>query len=244
MTKKGGPPIAVARATAAASVVYGVVALVVGAVLDAKIRAAGVDQAQQLAGPDIAYVAAWAASALVGATLLVRRPAHPVGWLFTALGATLVTWGLSESLAVYGLFVRLGSFPGATAAAVIANSIFIVTFVLVALVCSLTPDGRFLSDRWRTASRVMVIAAATWLALRLVSPQPLEDPFSSIENPWRYTAVDPKALRMVAAIVANSLVLASVVSLFLRFRRPGGPAVTLGARCCGLWSRPFQFPPC
>lgn len=211
-----------ARVTAGATVVSGVASLLVVAVFDARVRDAGREEFQQLADAGPVYVAAWVASAVVGATLLVRRPTHPIGWLFAALATTIVALGVSEAYGLYGLSVERGSLPGAAAAAVIANSIFVVWFVLVALVCSLTPDGRYLSGRWRMASRAMVGASCVWLGLRLISPEPLDEPFSSVENPWAVTGIDLGAVRLVAATMNNVLVLAAAVSLVIRFRRAEG----------------------
>src|SRR5262245_34540047 len=78
-----------ARVTAASSIAFGAVSLVVIGVFDARFRAAGRDEFQQFAGADLAWLTALLASAAVGALLLVRRPRHPIGWLFAALGATI-----------------------------------------------------------------------------------------------------------------------------------------------------------
>ena len=106
------------------------------------------------------WITAWLASAGVGVILLVRRPSHPVGWLFAALSATIAIIGASESYASYGLFVDPGSLPGAEGRrGGLRTRCFVLVFVLLALVCSLTPDGRYLSNRWRRASHVMVAAS-------------------------------------------------------------------------------------
>lgn len=96
---------------ATASLVLSVGAILLGTVLDAKFRAAGHGDIQQLT--DAGYLAAWLASTVVGAVLLVRRPAHPVGWLFTALGWSVVAWGLSQSYGQYAFVVRSESLIGA-----------------------------------------------------------------------------------------------------------------------------------
>ena len=210
--------------TAGVSIASGVGGFIAVAVFDAKFRAAGRDDLQQVSDTGLVWVTAWLASAAVGAVLLVRRPAHPVGWLFTALATTIDIAGVCEAYGLYGLFVQPGSLPGASAAAVVTNSIFIVAFVLLALVCSLTPDGQHLSSRWRNASRVMIGASILWIALRLVESEPLEEPFSTIENPWAVTSVDLGAFRAAAATLTNLLVLVAASSLIVRFRRVDGDA--------------------
>ena len=170
------------------------------------------------------YLSAWIASAGVGAVLLVRRPSHPVGWLLTGLAGAISIAGLTESYGLYGLVVEPGSLWAADSAAVVANSIFIVWFVLVGRVCALTPDGRYLSNRWRMASRVMIGASILWVALRLIESEPLEAPFDSIDNPWALTSVELGPLRAIAALLTNVLLLAAAVSLVVRFRRARGEA--------------------
>lgn len=202
------------------TIVYGSTALIVSLALGARSRSAGV-QAQQFADAAV-YTAAWGSAALVGATLLARRPTHPVGWCFGGMGVVLASWAVSESYGVYGVAVGGGALAGHAEAAVIANSVFIAAFVLIALACSLTPDGRYLSWRWRMASRVMVVSASMWFSLRLISPEPLERPFEDVTNPWAVAAVDPRSVRMIAALATNCLVAASVLSLLVRFVRARG----------------------
>ncbi len=200
---------------------YGIAALVLALLLDRTISAAGVDR-PALGDPVGVYVAAWGASALVGATLLVRRATNPVGRLFSGLGVTLATWGLTESYGLYGAVARDNSPPGSAEAAVISNSLFIVAFVLIALICSLTPDGQYLSWRWRRSSRLMVVAASVWFVLRLISPVRLGSPLASVKNPWGVTAIDLRLVRLFTAVVTFVLVAASVVSLVVRFVRARG----------------------
>jgi signal transduction histidine kinase len=213
-----------APVAAACSIAFGAAALVTTAVLDTRFRSAGRSEFQQVAGAGLAWLTGWVASAGVGAVLLVRRPRHPTGWLFTAMAVTIALAGLCEAYALYGLFIRAESLPGAASAAAVTNSIFIVTFMLVALVCSLTPDGRYLSARWRRSSHVMIGASMVWIGLRIIGSAPLEEPFASVENPWALTSVDLGLPRAVAAMVSNALVLAAAASLVVRYRRAEGDA--------------------
>jgi signal transduction histidine kinase len=202
---------------AGVTVVYGVGALVLALLLDRKTMASGMNQPPTDAAG--LYVVAWAASALMGATLLVRRGTHPVACLFAGLGVTLACWGLGESYGIYALIAQDNSPPGGAEAAVIANSLFILAFVLVALICSLTPDGQYLSWRWRLSSRVMVVVASVWFVLRLMSPEPLGSPLTSVTNPWAVTAMDLRPVRLITAVVTTVLVAASAASLVARFAR-------------------------
>ena len=210
-----------ARVAAVASVVFVAGSLLTLAVFDARFADLGREEFQSLTtGP--VFVAAIVASVAVGATLLARRPEHPVGWLFAALAAAICVTGVSEAYAAYGLFARPGSLPGAGGMAVVASSSFIFWLIVLALVCSLTPDGRHLSPRWRRASKVMMASGLVWFGLKLIAPGPLESPFESVDNPWAVTSVDLDALRLPAAMLNNVLVLIAGISVVVRFRRAEG----------------------
>ncbi len=211
-----------ARAAAIATVVLCVASSAIAFVIDQRIRAAGRDDLSDLTGADLVYVLGLVASAGVAVVLLIRRPSHPVGWLFAGLAIIVGLSGATTTYAEYGLFVRPGGIPGDEGVAVLANALFIWLLVLVALVCSLTPDGHYLSNRWRIASHVMVAAGALWFVLKLISPGPLEEPFESLENPWALTSVDLSGVRLMAATLNNALVLAGVLSLGVRFIRSKG----------------------
>lgn len=104
---------------------------------------------------------------------------------------------LTESYAVQGLYAQPGSLPGAGGMATIASSSFIPLLILIGLVCSLTPDGWFLSPRWQRASQEMVLSGVVWFALRMVAPGPLEEPpFESVENPLAVAALYVGAVRV------------------------------------------------
>ena len=196
-----------------------VVSGVVGILFDARLHAAGRDDLRAAAGAGWVFVAAIVSSAIVGGALLLRRPGHPVGWLFAALACAVAVAGATQSYAAYGLLARPGSLPAAPAAAVVASAAFIVWLLILALICSLTPDGQYLSPRWRLASHVMVAAGTAWFCMHLFEPGPLESPFESITNPWALHAVYVRPVALVAAIVNNVFVIAAAVSLVVRYRR-------------------------
>jgi hypothetical protein len=62
--------------------------------------------------------------------------------LFAALAISIGVSGVTEAYGAYGLIVKPGSLPGPSVAAAISSSIWVVWFVLLALLHSLTPDGR------------------------------------------------------------------------------------------------------
>jgi uncharacterized membrane protein YfcA len=54
----------------------------------------------------IPVLATVVSASLVGAVLALRRPGHPVGWLFLALGTTVAASGVLDGYGGYGALVR------------------------------------------------------------------------------------------------------------------------------------------
>ena len=211
-----------ARVAAVATVTFFVASLIVVIVSDAKLSAAGHPDLRQAAGSGIVFATTAVISAVVGVTLLVRRPLHPVGWLFAALATTFAIGAVTWAYGAYGLFVRANGAPGAEAALVVSNSVFILWFLLVGWICALTPDGAYLSNRWRLAARVMVGAGLVWFALRMVSPQPLDPPFEAVDNPRAVDSAALTAIRLASSVVFNIGLMLAAASLVVRYVRARG----------------------
>src|SRR5215210_2795424 len=139
------------------------------------------------------------AYATVGALVVARRPGNPVGWLCLALGALValedVVWQLLPQYVTPALEITAG----------ILGTLIIppLPFVLLLIVF---PDGRLPSRRWQLA---------IWLTLGAVGLRLIE----VVVGPTIYAG-------RVAGIVGWPLsllaLLASVVSLFFRWRGSGG----------------------
>ncbi|MGH9248297.1 MAG: histidine kinase [Acidimicrobiales bacterium] len=172
----------------------------------------------------VVYILAMFSAATVGAALAMRRPRHPVGWLFLAQGGVLAVGTALISYATYGAIARPGSLPVAAAAGVVGDSGFLVWFVLIALIFHLTPDGRPLSRRWAVLAWATVVSGfvavlATWL-----SDGPLDPPVESIRNPMAISGID-NVMEYVGGIadIATAIgVLVGAVSLIARYRRAKG----------------------
>jgi signal transduction histidine kinase len=92
--------------------------------------------------------------AIVGGLVARRRPENPIGWLFSAVGFSLVLWMFGLAYAQAGLGGRpgLGSLPGAAAAAWVGLvSSFVVLPVALPTFLLIFPDGHLRSRRWRIA---------------------------------------------------------------------------------------------
>jgi signal transduction histidine kinase len=101
--------------------------------------------------------------AIVGGLVARRRPENPIGWLFSAVGFSLVLWMFGLAYAQAGLAGRpgLGSLPGAAAAAWVGLlSSFVVLPVALPTFLLIFPDGRLPSGRWRVALAAAILGGA------------------------------------------------------------------------------------
>jgi signal transduction histidine kinase len=171
------------------------------------------------------YVVTCLSSSTVGAVLAIRRPGHPVGWLFLALGGALAFSGLVDAYAAYGVLARPGSLPAAELAAAVGAISFIPWFVLIAWILQLTPTGTALSDRWRRLAIATTVAGALWMLTGLLWPDTGEPPFDQVRSPLALPAGWLPVMRVVrlafGVATAAGLVLAGG-SLLVRFRRSRG----------------------
>lgn len=168
------------------------------------------------------YILAIAGSTAVGAVLAVRRPRHPVGWLFLALGLTIAGSGLLDSYSLYGAVARPGRLPAADWAAVLGDMAWIWWFVLVTLVLHLTPTGRPL---WRLPMLASPASALLWIVTVLLWPGPLDPPRDGIRSPLALPASYETVLgpvRLATAIVVGAALVVAGVSLLVRFHRSRG----------------------
>ena len=104
--------------------------------------------------------------ALVGGLVARRRPENPIGWLFCALGLSLVLWvfGLAYAQAGLGGEAGLGPLPGAAAAAWIGTLVpLVVPWVALPTFMLLFPDGHLRSRRWRAVLVVVILGGVILL---------------------------------------------------------------------------------
>ena len=166
-----------------------------------------------------------AVAAVVGTVLTLHRPRHPVGWLFVALAESIVLTGLADSYAAYAVIARPASWPGGAQAATASSSVWVLWFVLIALILMLTPTGRPLSPSWGRIATGTAMLGALAFAADMVRPGPLrEPPFEAVSNPWGLDRIGaPLAtIGFVGAVAAALGFIAGGISLIVRFRRARG----------------------
>jgi two-component system NarL family sensor kinase len=165
------------------------------------------------------------AFATVGALIASRHSTNPIGWLLCAIGLSFGIGGFTEGYAIHALLVDPGSLPGGAIMAWFSSWIggpsSLVPLIFLLL---LFPTGKLLSRRWRPVAWLAIVALGAHLFLSVVKPGPLQA-FEFVNNPFGIDALGSLVARLeVPAFLLLLLpsLLASAISLILRFRRAQG----------------------
>jgi hypothetical protein len=163
-----------------------------------------------------------ASCSTVGVLIASRRSAHPIGWFFGAAGLLSGVHLFCGEYAIYALVVERGALPGGGVAAWFICWLWVPVNALLAFVALLFPDGRLPSPRWRVfgwLNGVMAVAGSLAAAF-LPGPIPW---LPAIDNPFGVEGLQDIKNLVDASLEALSygILLAGVVSLYLRFRSAG-----------------------
>ena len=153
---------------------------------------------------------------LVGAVIAGRHPRNAVGWIFVGLGA-MSLFLLSGEYARYGLVTGPGSVPGAVLASWFSDFLWVPGFAFLMIYPLVFPDGRPPSRKWRGVLLYIVGISAVAVVARAWGDWPFR---GRALLPGAETPADRGPWRLIVG--AQLLLLggvASVVSLFFRFRR-------------------------
>jgi hypothetical protein len=174
-------------------------------------------------------------SALVGAVVASRQPRNPVGWFFVV---SAICWAVNEATgryAVYGLVIEPGSLPLARLMAWPSTWMWVPGITLIILFLPLYfPDGRLLSPRWRPVLWLALLFSVGFgVVFGALYPGELDElspgvagDVSGVVNPLGIEALRSldrvKQIDIILAVLLIVLVLCSVASLVVRFRRSSG----------------------
>jgi hypothetical protein len=160
----------------------------------------------------------------LGVLIVPRRPKHPIGWLFCALGLLAGLDLFCGVYAIYALLAEPGSLLGGEVSAWIVAWVWVPFNALLVFLALLFPSGRLPSPRWRPfAALVVIVAVVGSMALALLPGAVSE--LGPIENPLGLQSLR-NVHDLVEAVVEASwyplLDLVAVASVFVRFRRARG----------------------
>jgi signal transduction histidine kinase len=133
--------------------------------------------------------------------------------------------GLTSELVTYGYVTEpSASVPFLGVAAWLSNWVFFFVFTPIPLILLLFPTGRVHSPRWRWLPAVLVAVAVIGALAAILDPGFLDIDVAKIPNPTGVEALEPVLGPVLFAVGAGLLIIsvASVVALFLRFRRASG----------------------
>jgi hypothetical protein len=153
---------------------------------------------------------------LVGALIASRHPKNPVGWICLAVGLFWTLIFLGDSIP--------GSGPYPVTIAALTQAIWIPPVGLLGIyLILLFPDGKLPSRRWRPLawfSGVVMVLASLGITF---APGPLEG-HPGVRNPFGLEGIPPWVFTAGIGILLllPLCMLASALSLVLRYRRSGG----------------------
>jgi hypothetical protein len=167
---------------------------------------------------DISLIVAFAVFATVGAIILSRRPRHAIGGIYL-LGAVAAAVGeLASALT--------GMDPSISRAVWWVGDFFsqVPLVVLVAFPLLLFPHGTLPSRRWRILFRVAIAGLVLVAARDAVLPGPFNGDGRNPTNPLGIPGAKAliEGLSEFGILSLGLVVLAAIVSLFVRFRRSSG----------------------
>jgi hypothetical protein len=155
----------------------------------------------------------------VGILIARRHPRNPIGWIFCASAAVNGLGSLARAYADYRQAGSGSAGPMAEAAASYATVSWIpVILVPAAYLPLLFPDGRLLSRRWRPVAWCGVLGIAGFFLASGTTPGALED-FPTLPNPYAVDSMVQTIGQGVTALTVLGVLVASSLSLILRFRR-------------------------
>jgi hypothetical protein len=160
---------------------------------------------------------------IVGALITSRRPQNPIGWICLADGLLWSLLGITDYYTRYGV-TQPGPVPFSVAiTAALGQWLWLPPVGLLGIyMILLFPDGKLPSRRWRPLawlSGALIVVGSVSFA---IDPGPLSG-LRGVRNPFGVEGAPWAALVWPVVIALLPLcILASVVSLVLRYRRSRG----------------------
>src|SRR3712207_6466028 len=173
---------------------------------------------------DVLLPASIPAYATVGAVVASRRPGNAVGWLCLALGTLVAVEEATWEYAARTYEVAPGTLPAGVLVSWFSAVVFPVIPLTFALMLLLFPGGRLPSRRWRVVAWAAVAGAGLWVFSIAVGPEVSAGLVTDLANPTGIEGLEAAAgvAQTLAFLVLPTTLLASVASVYLRWRGAGG----------------------
>jgi hypothetical protein len=172
---------------------------------------------------DALYALLFLVFPFVGALVASRRPQNPIGWILLADGLLWMLLTVIDSYSRYGV-ARPGSVPFPVTIGALANTLLWVPTVglLGIYTILLFPDGKLPSRRWRPLAFFSGVVIVLLSVTGMLAPGPLENQ-GGVRNPFGLEALPwLVGLTNIITPLLPLCILASAVSMVLRFRRSRG----------------------
>ena len=155
----------------------------------------------------------------VGAVVASRRPDHPVGWLFCAIGFIGGLRLLGAWYMTYTLLAQHGELLGGWVATWLSSWVWAPHIGLFVFLGLLFPDGKLPSPLWRPFAWLVAVVVVVGTVVGAISPGPIRG-FEPLQNPLGIEGI-PNATDLIEALIYILGVVAAA-SVSARLRRARG----------------------
>ena len=168
--------------------------------------------------PNLMFLAALLAFAVVGLVVATRQPANAIGWILLQIGLVAVLSGAADGYAAYAIYVRPG-LPGGAVIVSLSQWLWLPSFgMAMTFLLLLFPDGHLPSPRWRWFAWVTAIDLVLISLGILLGPGEI-DSSPGVRNVF---GVEGAQFLQVAFAWFPIAIVASAASLIIRLRRARG----------------------
>ena len=160
----------------------------------------------------------------VGVVVASRRPRHPVGWLFLAVGLLFAIGGLAPAYVEYDRYVNPGVLPATQLFVWSISWVDAMVVLSIAFLLLLFPTGKLPSRRWRPVLWLAIGTASIAFVSSAFKPGLIWPDTLRMENPLGIAALDgtlQAADDLIWMAFAATIVL-SGASIVARFRGSRG----------------------
>jgi hypothetical protein len=158
----------------------------------------------------------------VGAIIVSRRSGNAIGWILCAIGFLFAFNNFSGLYAFRTIVAHPDSLPAGQAAAWFAAWVVGPAWGLFPFLLLLFPNGRPLSERWRPLLWFGGVLVTLAILTGMIYSGPIS--FGAVRNPLGIDAVEElnTFVGNLGFYLFTVLMLLSIVSVYLRFRRASG----------------------